>query len=94
MSSGVIASHIGATHHRLTARMAFRSLAVFEIHFPELVQESDEDDNEKDGDEPDQEMPDRTSPARMIVNSLRNSAKGGAPVMATRPASHKPPSTG
>ena len=33
-------------------------------------------------------------PARMIVNSLKNSANGGAPVMATAPASHKTPSVG
>ena len=31
------------------------------------------------------------SPARMIVNSLRNSPKGGAPVIATAPASHSEP---
>ena len=30
----------------------------------------------------------------MIVNSLKNSANGGAPVIATAPASHKKPSVG
>ncbi len=34
------------------------------------------------------------SPARMIVNSLRNNPKGGAPVIATAPASHSAPSLG
>ena len=29
---------------------------------------------------------DAERPARMIVNSLKNSAKGGAPVIATAPA--------
>ena len=40
----------------------------------------------------DKDQCDPARPARMIVNSLRNNPNGGAPVMATAPASHKAPS--
>src|SRR5487761_1669897 len=88
INSGASVSHIGAVHHGVSLaagaapswsgaqyidRKWFRKPTKMTIKRIAMTKTA--------------QLNDGRNPARMMVNSLRNSPKGGAPVMATAPAS-------